>query len=123
MNTTLTVTTFNRILEALTRIDSPEIDLTTDLITLAQSIRENEPDSEGYWLYLGEGEEFTCSDLIVGAYWALAEWHGGQNDPTYAALCELGRIFSPVMTDGPEPDSSEECAYQAVSDWYQQSLT
>jgi hypothetical protein len=51
---------------------------------------------------------------LVGAYWALTEWHGGQWSVEYRALCTIGRIFKPGMTNGPEPDTGESVAYELI---------
>ncbi len=83
---------------------------------LCAAIQEEPGDSD--WVYLGEGMECAAGDLLVGAYWALTEWHGGQSSPEYATLCNIGRIFSPGMTIGPEPESPEWVAYEAVSDYF-----
>ena len=96
------------------RLDGPEIDLPGALDTLADAVSETETD-ESTWC-IGEFLECDLASLIIGAYWALTEWHDG--GATYATLCWLGKIFSPGMTSGPEPDSSEVTAYEAVSEWF-----
>ena len=53
-------------------------------------------------------------DIIVGSYWFCADYHVGQTSPEYALLCTMGRIFSPCMADGPEPDSVEADVYSAL---------
>ena len=98
------------------RNNGSQIDLPRALALLGDAVHNKET-PEGIWSDLGEFTEAPLGDLIVGAYWALTEWHGGQASPTYAALCSLGQVFSPGYTSGPEPDSSEFTAYELVSAW------
>jgi len=92
----------------------PRIDLEQITLDLCAAINaEKETD----W-HLGECETFSLSDYIIGAYWAFSQWHGGQTSQSYAALCALGSIFSPGMCDGPEPESSEQMAYEAIFTWF-----
>ncbi len=110
---------FNRIMQSsLFRTDGPAIDLPEALAALGNAVRNNDTD-ETTWS-LGECDICTLGGLIVGSYWALAEWHGGQSSPEYAALCALGRIFSPGRcASGPEPESDECTAYDAISAWFE----
>lgn len=101
---------------SLFRTDGPDIDLCESIEALVSAI-EDEPE-ESDWLYLGEFGDCTASDFIVGAYWALAEWHGGQWSPEYRALSILGRLFSPGMTDGPEEGTGEQIAYEQVDAYF-----
>lgn len=111
------VAAFDAIMKSsLFKLDGPEIDLPKALIELGNAVKENETD-ESLWS-LGEFSECDVGSLISGAYWALTEWHGGQSSQSYAAMCALGRVFSPGHTSGPEPESSEEIAYQIVGDWF-----
>ena len=109
---------FNAILNsACFRLDGPEIDLPEALITLANAIHENETD-ESTWS-LGEFLECDLGSLLIGAYWALSEWHGGQWSPEYAAMCAIGRVYRPGCgANGPEPDSSEATAYETCNEWF-----
>lgn len=82
-----------------------------DQITeLSNVIADYEGETETIW-HLGEFGEYTLDALLVGAYWHFTEWHAGQWSSSYAALCAIGRVFNPGMTDGPEPDSSEYYVY------------
>jgi hypothetical protein len=98
------------------RLDGPPIDLPRALALLGRAVHRRETD-EFIWT-LGESQECSLGDLIVGAYWALTEWHGGQASPSYAALCSLNRVFSPGMARGPEPDSGEAVAFERVNKWF-----
>jgi hypothetical protein len=98
------------------RLNGPEIDLPRALSLLGQALHRHEL-TEGVWS-LGEGSDACLGDLIVGAYWACGEWHGGQASDTYAALCSLGAIFSPGMTNAPESEDSEYIAYELVCEWF-----
>ena len=99
------------------RLDGPEIDLPEALTTLALAVHNNETD-ESTWS-LGESLDCDLGSLLIGAYWALSEWHGGQASPEYAALCAIGQVFSPGWTAGPEADSSETTAYETCNEWFQ----
>lgn len=90
---------------SLFRLDGPEIDLCDALIDLCDAIKGD--DDENKWS-LGEFGECSLDSLLIGAYWALTEWHGGQASPEYAALCAIGSIFSPGMTCPPESDDEPE---------------
>lgn len=70
-------------------------------------------DNSQLWA-IGESDYADIGSLIVGAYWHYAEWHNGQWSPEYRALCALGNVFSPGMTRGPEPGTSERDAYLAL---------
>jgi len=98
------------------RRDGPAIDLPEALLALAAAILADpeEPD----W-NLGECSEAPLDSLVIGAFWALVDWHGGQASPEYAALCQLGRIFQPgPFANGPEPETSEADAHAAICSWF-----
>ena len=75
------------------------------IIRLTNALRETETD-ETVWS-IGECSACDLGSLIVGSFWYADRHHSGQDSPEYAALSALGRIYSPGMTDGPEPESSE----------------
>lgn len=110
---------FNRIMQSsLFRTDGPAIDLPESLAALGNAVRDSETD-ESTWS-LGGCDACTLGGLIVGSYWALTKWHGGQSSPEYAAMCALGRVFSPgPCASGPEPESDESDAYDAVCAWFE----
>jgi hypothetical protein len=116
-------TAYNAIIQSeVFRTDGPSIDLPEALIALGNAVAENETD-ETTWA-LGEYSEACLGDLIVGAYWILTEWHAGQSSPEYAALCALGRVFSPGMTGPPDLDDPDNCggeatAYELIGQWFQ----
>jgi len=90
-----------------------EIHLMWELIALCYSIQQNKI-TEREW-YLGEDYGFTMGDLIVGAYYALEELHGGQYSDTYAALCALGSIYQPsAYGNSYEAGTGEETVYEAI---------
>lgn len=97
------------------RIDGPSIDLPRALTLLGVALHKYDL-PEYIWSDLGEFSEACLGDLVTGAYWACSEWHGGQSSDTYAALCSLGRVFSPGMTNAPE--DSEHMAYELISEWF-----
>lgn len=97
------------------RIDGESINLPEKLIELAQAIQDEE---ETNW-NMGEFTEAPLSELIVGAYWSLTEWHAGQWSESYAALCALGGIFSPGMTNAPDEDEPSFAAFELVNAWFE----
>ncbi len=100
------------------RTDGKPIDLPRALTLLGNAVHGRELD-EFVWSSLGEFTEAPLGDLIVGAYWSLTEWHGGQSSPSYAALCSLGQVFSPGCTSAPEDDEPEATAYELVNAWFE----
>jgi hypothetical protein len=64
------------------------------------------------WLYIGQDDCVSVSDLIPAAYWHLTEWHNGKD--LYDALCQLGKMFNPGMSAGPEDETSEKDAYEEL---------
>ena len=111
-----TETIFNKILSSeLCRIDGKEIDLCESIIDLCEAIG-NEAETD--W-NLGECDEFSLDSFIVGAYWALSEWHAGQWSQEYLALCALGSIYTPNMSQGVEPETSEQTAYDLINEYFE----
>lgn len=100
---------YNRIITSdVFRTDGKPIDLPAALTELANAVHACPEDIN--W-ELGEHTEAPLDSLIVGAYWALTEWHAGQWSPEYAALCALGEVFQPGCTGAPSPEDSEWSAY------------
>jgi hypothetical protein len=92
------------------RLDYPRI--TEALILLSNVIHDYPGDGEDLW-YI-ENSLCDLPELIIGAYWHYAEWHGGQASQGYAALCALGQIFSPGMSC-PEDDNIAYCALNELA--------
>ena len=65
------------------------------------------------WLYINDCS-YGSEAFIVGGYWHLTEWHSGQWSDSYRAMSALGTVFSPGMTDGPEPESCEQDIYEML---------
>jgi hypothetical protein len=103
------------------RTDGQPIDLCQCLIDLADAINAAEID-EFMWS-LGYSTEASLDCLVIGAYWALTEWHGGQHSPEYAALSALGSIFTPNMASGPEEGEPEYAAYEMIGQYFEKSLS
>ena len=80
---------------------------------LANRIHEYNDDSEQLW-YIGETDAATLDSLIVGAYWHYSEWYSGQWSDEYAALCALGKVFSPGCTSAPKRGEPEFDVYHAL---------
>ena len=60
--------------------------------------------------------DIDLRSLIIGSYWYLTNYHSGQFSPEYQALSALGRVYSPGMMAGPEPESTEELVYQSLEE-------
>ena len=90
--------TYARLLEALCR--------------LCEEIKKVDTD-ESTWS-IGEFEMATLDSLIVGSFWFFTDYHGGQWSPEYRTLSALGGVFSPGMSSGVEPDSSESMVYEQL---------
>jgi hypothetical protein len=99
------------------RLNGPHIDLPRALYLLGLAVHRPAELPE-FIFDMGDCLNCTLGDLIAGAYWSLTEWHAGQASRSYAALCALGQVFKPGMTDGPEPDSGEATAYEMVNEWF-----
>ncbi len=113
-----TLEAYNAIIKsAVFRTDGEKIDLPAALIDLCRAINAEPEDDEGTDWYMGEGNEACLCELVVGAYWAMTECHGGQNSDTYAALCALGSIFSPGMSSQPDEEDPEYSAYYCVCEY------
>jgi len=105
------------------RTDGATIDLPAALIALADAVHAldyTDDSTESMWGSVGEHTECPLGDLIIGAYWALTAWHGGQTSDTYAALCALGQVFNPGMTSGPEPGSGEADVFDALNQHFEE---
>lgn len=92
---------YQRTLEAIERLAQEVIDTDTS-------------DDECTVWYMGESSDATLDAVIVGAYWFLVDYHGGQDSLEYRVSCKLGEIFKPGMTSGPEPESSEKDVYEML---------
>lgn len=82
---------------------------------LAKLVHNYEGDDEKLW-YIGESGHCTVSDLLPGAFWFFVDYHGGQSSDEYRTQCVINEVFSPGMSTGPEPDSSEADVYAALQD-------
>jgi hypothetical protein len=74
---------------------------------------ENTETDESVW-YIGELSDATLGDLIVGSYWFLIDYHGGQSSLAYNVASILSGIDNPGCTNKPEPDSPEQMVYDAL---------
>lgn len=54
------------------------------------------------------------SDVIIGAYWFCCDYHSGQTSDEYRLQCQLSRLYSPGMMQGPEAETSEAEVYFAL---------
>jgi len=102
------------------KLDGPSINLPRALALLGQVLHKYEL-PEGIWEGLGEFSEACLGDLVIGAYWACSEWHGGQFSNSYAALCSLGQVFSPGMSGAPDSEESEFTAYELIGEWFKEN--
>ena len=94
--------------EPMPNWDYNRITQAIDLLARLVHDYPSDPNTENYELWnIGEFTEASLDSLIVGAYWHFTEWHDGQSSDSYRALCSLGLVFNPGMTNGPDRDSSE----------------
>jgi hypothetical protein len=83
--------------------------VTKSITTLALDLREGGPDTEELWsestTHPSYGE-YCLADLIIGAYWHYADYHGGQGSLGYRALSALSLIYSPSLSERRDGSSS-----------------
>ena len=114
-----TNTAYTKIMQSgLFRLNGEEIDLLDAIQSLCDCISDDTNETD---LSLGELSECCLADFIVGAYWALAEWHGGQYSETYSVLCSIGDIFDPGMTSL-DQDGPEKYAYDLICEWLSKNV-
>jgi hypothetical protein len=87
--------------------------LTDAIDLLARIVHDYPGDGDDIWS-IGESGYCDIGSMIVGAFWHYTEWHAGQWSPSYKALCALGTVFDPRMSNGPEPGSSEYDCFKAL---------
>jgi hypothetical protein len=118
MSTTTSIKRLNTLIDLAINHVHPPIDYERTLdaiIALANAVRDHDGEMED--LVWDTESGFSCitiDEVIVGAYWHLVEWSGGQASKSYAAQCALGSVFSPGMSAGPEPESSAQDVYLAL---------
>jgi len=83
-------------------------------LKLADVVHNTETD-ETVW-YIGKSSDCTLDSMIVGAYWFMADYHGGQASQEYRVLSALGEIFRPGCECGPEDESTEKDVYEALEE-------
>lgn len=111
-------------IKRLHRLAEKNLFLTSGTLDYPRTLEVIAKLSEAVEEYTGEGEEIwfiegmasSPGDVLIGAFWHLYEWSGGQTSRSYEVSCIVGRIFSPKFLDGPEPDSCEEDVYSALAD-------
>ena len=107
-------TIYNNIIASdIFRWDAQEIDLCAALKELCAEI---DAENDVNW-YIGEFNEASLQDIIVGAYWAFADCHEGQYSETYETLCALGEIYTPGIESAPTKDCGEYEAYEMISEY------
>jgi hypothetical protein len=105
---------FNVVVKSLFRIDGT-LSYTRTLEAIERLCAEilNTETDETVW-YIGESGDATLDSVIVGAFWFMTDYHGGQDSLEYRVYSRLGEIFKPGMTSGPEPESSELDVYEQL---------
>jgi len=110
---------FNVVSRALFRIDS-NMSYSRTLVALerlAEEVHSTDTD-ESIW-YLGESE-VPLTDILVGAYWFLVDYHGGQGSDEYRVSCVIGKVYSPGIESGPTEGTGESDTYSALEDLWQE---
>jgi len=77
--------------------------ITDAIIALSNEIDDFDGETESIWS-IGEFGECFMDDLLIGAYWHYTGWHDGQGSKSYAALCCLGKVYTPNY-DMPNPEN------------------
>ncbi len=78
---------------------------------LVEAINDYKGNTED-WIYIGE-DNTPIDALIVGSYWHLVDWNGGQHSITYKTLSLLGEVFNPGMSCL-DKDNSEHDVYMCL---------
>jgi hypothetical protein len=105
---------FKVISKALFRIDSSlTYERTLEALERLAVVLHNTDTEEDVW-YIGENSDTTLDNLIIGAYWFCADYHGGQSSKEYRVLSVLGDVYKPGCTSGPEEDSTERDVYEQL---------
>jgi len=89
-------------------------EITEVIISLCEAVKAIPRDEDIDW-DMGEDLYCTLDGLIVGAYWHYTEWHVGERSLSYKALCALGSIFTPGMTE-PEYDNDVYLSLHSLAD-------
>ncbi len=91
--------TYNEVYDSIATINATLSydEVLEKIIILCEDISEVQ-DSEFIWI-LGEFNAFTLDTLLVQSYWFLTEYHKGLHSLEYRAMCAIGAIFNPGMTD------------------------
>ena len=100
------------------RLNGEDIDLIDALQKLGDALQA---ESEEIDWATGEFTEASLDNLVIGAYWSLTEWHAGQESASYAAMCSLGVVFKPGMTNPPKEEESEFTAYELCGKWFEKN--
>ena len=96
--------------------ESTDYDETIALLeSLAELVNAYDGDSGDLWA-IGECSHCSVGNLLIGAYWFCGDYHDGQTSDEYRLSCRIGEFYSPGMSSGPEPDSMESSAYEALQD-------
>ena len=89
------------------RMDLSEvIEVLTQLCNLVYAYKG---ETENLWS-IGEGNEATVQDMIIGAHWFSSHYSGGQDCPVYALGCATGKIYQ----SGCETENENDSTYQAL---------
>jgi len=78
---------------------------------LAEWVEEYDGEGEDLWHLDGLGLA-DIGSLFVGSYWYTVHWQSADQVDLMAMQFHVGSVFSPGMTDGPEPDSCEQDVYE-----------
>ena len=66
---------------------------------------------------------YEWSDVLVGAYWFLVNYHSGQWSDEYRVSCVIGKVYTPgAECNGPEKDSCESDVYEALESLLSESV-
>jgi|SRR5690606_6037330 len=111
MNSEKTQVMFEKLLVALFRQES-ELSYYQAVEAIRELAVSVKTDEETEW-ELGEFEEATLDNLLIGSYWFFVDYHGGQESPEYIAQSAISQVYKPGMSSGPEPETSKVDVYEA----------
>ena len=92
---------------------SETIEALNTLSMMVDEYKAPDDDNSELWTV---GEYGCCSldNLLIGAYWFCSECHNRQNSIEYCLSCTIGSFYTPNYVTGPELQSSEVDAYNAL---------
>ena len=87
---------------------------TLEAITmLSDGVLEYTGDSENLW-YMETLHYCDIGSILVGAYWHSIDWQSPNEGTLMKMQISLGRLYTPNMVSGLEPESCEHDVYDSL---------